>query len=1491
MWYPLLMKIRIEKGLNRRFGYTDRKNGYLELNGRSFPDVATGYFRGKKKFLSDFFLAVESESSLSGSENLGAWTDLWRSCALHTDVRPDGFSVVYDFCNPHISLNVSLLLDEQAFFLSRTPLQGNLQAYPGVGILFERVPDANEWVKHIDNGVTIYSNNCGTAIASTSSFSIETEGYERIILVSGVKDATWYVVCDADAAHASQKAERLARTAAITAHRSQIESFFSACFSDSGDSEFDDALRWARFSGWLLMNDENGKGIWAGLPWFRENWSFDTCVSLSGILLVNGYFADARSVLCNFAARQNLDTESSDYGRIPNRFRNIDDTIFNTADGTLWFIRALWEYAQYSGDIQIFYELKETVDIALEADIMRRMDDRGFLRHGDGDTWMDARIEGGESWSPRGDRGCEVQALWYTALRIGERIAHIHGEIEKETERQALALRVKKSFGVYFWCDERHALADHLPPGPHGEWMRDFRVRPNQLFAITAPAILSGESFGVDSDSHVLDSSRRDLVLENVKRELVTPYGLFSLSSEDPLFHPHHEDFDSHHKDASYHNGTLWLWNTGLFVSAEARAGSADLSAVSETLLRNEAQLILKTLCAGSLGENISAESAALECPVFSGTWSHAMSVAEFTRNVFQDIIGFNPRLVENRIELRPHLPEGTQRWSAEVPFGKEWRMRIDLERTVEVMGTSLQKYILCRLLWKTDPCLDGSALPVLMVNGRKLENGKILEIMLSVTDGQTSSSLNEATVFPIHDCAPEWCGAVHHKDYLEKLILSGRLKKTSGGGANTSALEWYFDSDYFKNTYKCRVPLGSLWSAEKTVFRLWAPTARSVSLVLYPNGTSDASSSVIPMRKGSGFTGTAGVWELSVDGDLHGTYYRFRVCVHGIIRDSADPYARSCGVNGKRSMVVDMSRTNPSGWETCHAPVIECANDAIVYEVHVADISSSHTWGGDPLHRRTYLGACQSDTSYRGIPTGFDHIKNLGVTHIQLLPVFDFVSVDESRLDDDAYGEQVVSGKFNWGYDPENYCAPEGSYSTNPYDGTVRIRELKTLIQTYILNGIGVIMDVVYNHVPSAQNHPLGICVPGYYFRLDSYSGAGDDTASERDMFRSYMIDSLSFWLTEYKLSGFRFDLMGLHDVETMNEIACALKKIKSDVLLYGEGWDMYRGGKMVSANMIEAHKMRGIGFFNDAFRCALKGPVFNGNEGGFLHNGSHRESVKFGLVGAVYHPHVHNKLVDGTANRNPWTDLTATSVNYTEIHDNMTLHDKLVLVESDRSVSYYERMQRTAISLVLFAQGQPVIHAGMEFMRTKEIPAHILATHPDLYDLSWTADHSRAFSHNSYNLCDRINGLDWARCEQKEHIVRYVKKLISIRKNHSLFRLRNAEEVCACLTFIEMEKPGEVPMVYHEQIIESSSIIEPALLAWKIDGSSLADPWRGVCVVVNPSAESVEFVLPLSFDGGDWHLITDGDCFRDEPYSESFASGTTVSIAGKALYLYAEF
>lgn len=1484
------MNIKIDQATNRHFAYTDKVSGYLELETARCTAPDRGYFRGETCLFSDFFV-----STLDTQNGCFEHFDLYRSNAQYTEIKPEGFSVWFETEKNPFSLDVSVLVQDEALAFFCQQAIGLVFPQGAQFLKLRNLSDTPKWQKSFRDGFTVWHTDTGLAISCQDSFTLMVLDDERVIVQkescaqTKTTDAPFYLVFEQGENSALTKASALVAKNALSLHCQKVSDFLAHCTLKTQNPDFDQALVWAQFNAWLLVTGKEHRGIWAGLPWFRDNWGRDTFIALPGILLASGQFAEARAVLLGFASFQCTDDQSPSWGRIPNRYRNKNDVIYNTADGTLWFIREVWEYLQYTGDTTILDTLGPVLDLAFKSDIERRIDDRGFLLHGDADTWMDARIRGDAPWSPRGDRAIDVQALWYTALKIGARIAGLQNNKEQEHKLSMLSKKVRTSFRQYFWSQERTAFADHLKPGQEGEWYRDFSVRPNQLFAISAPAILDAQDALVDSDlAHA--------ILTNVDRELLSPFGLFSLSPEDPLFHPKHENPEWYHKDAAYHNGTIWIWNTGPYISAslrtrpEANNYTSNLSDKADALLQNIATMVTSVGTVGTLSENIHAQVSETGDPCLSGTWSQAWSLSEFARVLYQDILGFNPRLMDGRIELKPHLPALCNCMSAEVFFGHSYKLSIKYERVLS--SGQRPSGLVCTLFLTTK---DASLKQHLLVNGHQLTPNQGLEIFFeqavqapdSPVRTKNTSKKNQLWIndsFPAHNLEHEWCGSIRKKDYLEQLILSGRTKSYNGG-PKAASLEWYFDSDKFKKKYLCREKLGLEYSKKQSLFRLWAPTAQEVTLLLYPDGDTSAPFLEEALLQGSLKTGDSGLWELLLPGDFHGYYYVYRVHAHGIIRETGDPFAKACGLNGKRSLICDFSKTNPDNWDSVFAPKVASVNDIVAYEVHIADITSSEHWNGPTELRRTYTGAHYSGTEFEGLPTGFDHICSLGITHVQLLPVFDFQSVDESRTQDPDYQQQVVGGLFNWGYDPQNYSSPEGSYATKPRDGLVRIKELKQLVAAFAQKGIGVIMDVVYNHVPSALTNSLEISVPGYYFRIDSYSGAGDDSASEREMFRLFMIDSLSWWLSEYKLAGFRFDLMGLHDVETINAIHDKLVLIKPDVILYGEGWDMYRANKMVPASMLQARKLPNIGFFNDALRCAIKGSVFKPADPGFIHNGSHREALKFGLVGAVYHPQVVYSHIDGTANPNPWGNRSATSVNYTEIHDNATLYDKLVLVQNEASEKELSLLQKTAIGLILFAQGMPILHAGMEFMRTKEIPHDILNSNLSLYDLYYTADKKRAFTHNSYNLSDRINALDWARCATKESLISFVRSLIAIRKQHPLFRLQEAHEIAESIQFIDFEEQVQNPQT---PLLSDQNPPSPAPLIWRIQSNLTVDTWQSVCLLLNPCQKELDFTLPKPVNGGAWHLISDGDCVIDD---KTPLKSTKIKLKPKALYLYADF
>ncbi|MBF6626109.1 type I pullulanase [Aerococcaceae bacterium zg-BR9] len=525
---------------------------------------------------------------------------------------------------------------------------------------------------------------------------------------------------------------------------------------------------------------------------------------------------------------------------------------------------------------------------------------------------------------------------------------------------------------------------------------------------------------------------------------------------------------------------------------------------------------------------------------------------------------------------------------------------------------------------------------------------------------------------------------------------------------------------------------LGAIYTAEQTEFRLWAPTAHTVELVIYEDYYAPVLEKYLMTKE------EEAIWTIKVDGDCHGMTYRYEVTFEdGSSRRSVDPYSKAVTVNGKRSVVVDLSRTNPEGWGERMAP-FSAPTDAVIYELHVRDFTADKNSG--VTKRGKFLGAIETGTKNPlGSSTGIDYIKQLGVTHVEFLPMFDYASVDETGEDPTQY---------NWGYDPLNYNAPEGSYSTNAYDPFVRIKEMKQMIQGFHDAGIRIIMDVVYNHVYEVENHSFHRTVPGYFFRhtesgqFSNGTGVGNDTASERAMVRKYIVDSVTYWAKEYHIDGFRFDLMGIHDVETMNEIRRALDEIDSSIIMLGEGWELMTELPFEKkASHYQAKRMARIGQFNDSLREALKGNDFDAHTRGFINGAWYMENQVAGNImaglGLDYY------LEPGQV------------IQYVEAHDNYTLYDRLVTADPHMDRDTIIRRHELATSIILLSQGVPFIHAGQEFLRTK-------------YGVR-----------DSYNQPNHINQLDWLRQENYEHTVCLVRGLIALRKAEPMFRLKTYEEI----------------------------------------------------------------------------------------------------------------
>lgn len=527
---------------------------------------------------------------------------------------------------------------------------------------------------------------------------------------------------------------------------------------------------------------------------------------------------------------------------------------------------------------------------------------------------------------------------------------------------------------------------------------------------------------------------------------------------------------------------------------------------------------------------------------------------------------------------------------------------------------------------------------------------------------------------------------------------------------------------------------LGAIWSLQQTDFRVWAPTADSVRLRLYPDGGDSSACGEYPMAEGR-----QGTWFLSLPGDLHGVYYTYLVTINGAVSESIDPYARAGGVNGRRGMVIDLGRTNPEGWDSDRGPRMPIT-DAVIWEAHVRDFSIHPSSG--MKNKGKFLALTEENTATsHGLPTGLSHIKALGVTHVQLLPIYDFGSVDEACPD---------RRQYNWGYDPVNFNFPEGSYSSDPAHGEVRIRELKEAIHALHKNGIGVIMDVVYNHVYRRDSFSFNKIVPGYFSRGSSNgSCCGNDTASERSMVRKFILDSLCYWAKEYHLDGFRFDLAGIIDTQTIRLARQALDSQTPGLLLYGEGWNMPTAATKPDtafATQENASSLPGFGFFNDTIRDLLRGPLFAPSAPGFA-------SGDFPEV---------SQLTDGFMGRPGWTDDPGQSINYCSCHDNYTLADRIALARPGLSRQELGRRNRLAAAFCLLSQGVPFFQAGEEVLRSKP-------------------SGRGGFIDNSYRSSDRVNALRWNTFQSPESFrtLRYYQGLIRLRKAYSLFRLPSRAKI----------------------------------------------------------------------------------------------------------------
>ena len=629
-----------------------------------------------------------------------------------------------------------------------------------------------------------------------------------------------------------------------------------------------------------------------------------------------------------------------------------------------------------------------------------------------------------------------------------------------------------------------------------------------------------------------------------------------------------------------------------------------------------------------------------------------------------------------------------------------------------------------------------------------------------------------------------------------------------------------YFESKEFNEKYNYDGKLGVIYSKKSSEFKLWAPLAEQVELVLYGKDYNalESNKTIIKMNREN-----RGVWRVKIDEDLSGEYYNYLVRNNGKTYESVDPYAKAVSINGEKSMVIDMESTNPKGWSNDKKPILNDVTDSIIYEAHIRDLTKDEASGVITELRGKYIGAVLENSKIKGtsITTGLDHLKELGITHIHLLPVFDYGSIDERYDSTDNY---------NWGYDPQNYNVPEGSYSTNPYEGAVRISEFKEMVYKFHQAGIRVVMDMVYNHTYNLES-PLNLTVPGYYYRKDQYgrysngSGCGNETASERYMFRKYMIDSVLYWAKEYHIDGFRFDLMGLHDLETMRIIRNELNKVDKSIIMYGEGWTCYDTPLNINESAVKNNICKfddlQIAAFSDDARDSIKGSVFLKESLGFVNGGdNYEESIKYTICASTKHDEIDLSKV--VYSKSFWANEPYQTITYDSAHDNNTLFDKLRMSCKDENEEELLKMNKLAAAIVLTSQGISFLHEGEEFARVKEnLQGEIIE--------------------NSYNSSDYTNELKWLRKQRYIDLFNYYKGLIKLRKEYKAFRMNSNKEIQNNISF--MAKGNEFK--------------DNHIVGYIINIEDYNDSYSKIAVIFNANKYNVE----VDLDEGKWNVLVDGE------------------------------
>ena len=624
------------------------------------------------------------------------------------------------------------------------------------------------------------------------------------------------------------------------------------------------------------------------------------------------------------------------------------------------------------------------------------------------------------------------------------------------------------------------------------------------------------------------------------------------------------------------------------------------------------------------------------------------------------------------------------------------------------------------------------------------------------------------------------------------------------------------------------------VYTPEQSVFTLWAPSADRVRLNLYASGEGGDPEEHVEMEK-AGY----GTWRIHIDRDLKGSFYTLQIEKNGKwLNETPGIWAKAVGINGNRAAVIDWNETNPDGWKSDRSPELKMYSDIILYELHHRDFSIAPDSGIE--NKGKFLALTETGTKTpEGEATGLDHLKELGVTHIHILPSFDFATVDETKLDENHY---------NWGYDPKNYNVPDGSYSTDPTNPVVRIREFKEMVKSLHQNGFRIVLDVVYNHTASTDHSNFDLTVPGYFYRQNadgSYSnasGCGNETASEREMVRHYIIESVKFWAREYHIDGFRFDLMGIHDIETMNRLRSELLEIDPTIFVYGEGWVAADSPLPFEQRAVKENvgQMEGIGVFNDEFRDGLKGSTFDEQEPGYASGNinGHFEPVKYGIVGGTDHPQVdYGGLLYCNA---PYAGAPSQMINFVSCHDGYTLVDKLKLsVQGDYAADELIPIDKLVHTVLLTAQGIPFIRSGEEIMQDKQGEP------------------------NSYKSPDSINRIDWSLKAKNREVFDFIRGLIALRKAHPAFRIPTVEGLQQWLRFMDTGDSG--------------------VIAYTLGEYANNDEWKEILVAYNGNRHEVEIGIPE----GEWNVVCRNG--QIDPEGKDRLPGGSVKIAASsALILY---